>query len=88
MNSSEQLVGVIKSILGEKAASNTLAIKVAQEIVDHDFEIGQKLAELVFGHQANDQSDDMAYFKHEHEKYEDMVEAELEASRTLSYFDK
>jgi hypothetical protein len=88
MNNSEQLVGVIKSILGEKAASNTLAIKVAQEIVDHDFEVGQKLAELVFSHQANDQSDNMAYFKHEHEIFEDSVESELEASRTLSYFGK
>ena len=88
MNNSEQLVGVIKSILGEKAASNTLAIKVAQEIVDHDFEIGQKLAELVFSNQTNDQSNNMAYFKHEQDIFEDMVESELEASRTLSYFDK
>ena len=44
MNKSNLLVDAIKSGLGEVAQKNALAIKVAQEIVEREFEIGQGLA--------------------------------------------
>lgn len=94
MNNSEQLVNVINSVLGDNASKNILAIKVAQEVIERDFSLGQKLAEFVFGNKpsfvSNDQTlaEKIAYFKQEQEQYDRLIDEECDATKTRLYWEQ
>lgn len=93
MNKSNQLVDAIKSGLGEMAEKNALAIKVAQEIVEREFEIGQGLAKLMFGNQSSFEQDKqtlaekIAYYQTEQQLHDSWVEYERDAARTRTYLE-
>ena len=73
------------------ADKNALAIKVAQEVVEREFQLGQKLAELMFGipgSQENAAVNDSVYCRDEHAEYESFVESERGAARTQVYLER
>jgi len=93
MNKSNLLVDAIKSGLGEMAGKNALAIKVAQEIVEREFEIGQSLAKLMFGNQSSFEQDKqtlaekIAYYQTEQRLHDSWIEYERDAARTRTYLE-
>lgn len=94
MSNSEKLADVINSVLGETAPQNTLAVKVAQEIVEREFNIGQKLADMVFGNGsfiADEQqtlAEKIASFRAEQIEYDHSVDAEYDAIKTRLYLEQ
>jgi hypothetical protein len=94
MNNSNLLVDAIKSGLGEMADKNALAIKVAQEIIEREFQIGQKLAGLIFNDKKSfiehgqTLAEKIAGYQVEQEIHDRLVEHERDAARTLTYLEK
>lgn len=93
MNKSNLLVDAIKSGLGEMAGKNALAIKVAQEIVEREFEIGQSLAKLMFGNQSSLEQDrqtlaeKIACYQAEQQLHDSWIEYERDSARTRMYLE-
>lgn len=88
MNNSNLLVDAIKSGLGEMAEKNALAIKVAQDIVEREFKLGQKIAGLMFGDEPQTFAEKIAYYHAQQTLQENIIECERDAARSRIYLEK